>query len=215
MHIYDVVDEFECCVAEYAGAPYGVAVDSCTNAIKLCLAYDKMFHRWDLIEMPKYTYVGVPYAVLALGGKCSFVDEEWIGEYGFRARANGIYSDTNIIDSARRFRKGMYMGRDELRCLSFHETKHLPIGRGGMILTENEDAYHYLRKMRFDGRTPKTAADKDKFITPGFHCHMKPDDAARGLMLMAGMPDDNEDLPNSPYPDLSQFPIFQDGYSWM
>jgi hypothetical protein len=168
--------------------------------------------------MPKYTYVGVPYAVLAVGGKCSFRDEEWVGEYEFKANDPDVFypfTRINITDSARRFRKGMYMGRDELRCLSFHETKHLPIGRGGMILTQHEKTYNTLRQMRFDGRTPGVAANEDSFTTPGFHCHMKPDDAARGLMLMAGMPDDNEDLPNSPYPDLSQFPIFQEGYSWM
>ena len=221
MHQYDIVDAFERRVAEYAGAPYGVAVDSCTNAIKLCLVYDFMFNGPLAVYLPKYTYVGVPYAVLAAGGKCRFTDEEWKGEYDLKYKASidsyspGMYS-LHIIDSARRFTSGMYGHRsDVFRCLSFHETKHLPIGRGGMILTASRKCYNDLRQMRFDGRTPGVDAKHDTYTLPGFHCNMKPDDAARGLMLMAGMPDHNDDLPNSDYPDLSKFPVFQEGYSWM
>ena len=36
---WDVVQIFENKVAEYAGSKYAVAVDSCTNAIFLCLKY--------------------------------------------------------------------------------------------------------------------------------------------------------------------------------
>jgi hypothetical protein len=41
---------------------------------------------------------------------------------------------------------------------------------------------------------------------------MLPEEAARGLMLMANMPDDNKDLPENNYADLSEFDIFQEGY---
>jgi len=36
---YDSVDELERRVAEYAGAPYAVAVDSCSNALLISFAY--------------------------------------------------------------------------------------------------------------------------------------------------------------------------------
>jgi dTDP-4-amino-4,6-dideoxygalactose transaminase len=216
MHQYDIVDEFEQRIAIYAGARYGVAVDSCTNAIKLCLVYRRITDMKDdrVVKIPHRTYVGVAYSILNAGCRCSFHFQEWQGNYELRDFDG--YESWGIIDSARRFHKDMAIRDwDSFRCLSFHETKHLPIGRGGMILTNSDDAYLSLRRMRFDGRTPGADAKYDNYVAPGYHCHMKPDDAARGLMLMAGMPDYNDDLPNSDYPDLSTYPIFQEGYKWM
>lgn len=202
--VYDIVDEFENCVAEYAGAKYGVAVNSCTNAIMLSLVYRKRTEgigAIQKIEIPKHTYVGIPYAVINSGFKIDFVDFDWRGAYNL--------APLNVTDSARRFTKNMYKNYS-LYCLSFHETKHLSIGDGGMILTDNKTAYEALRQMRFDGRTPGLSVFDDDFTLPAFHCHMKPDIATRGLMLMAGMKDYNEDLPGE-YPDLSQHRIFTEG----
>jgi len=36
---FEVVKEFENKVADFFGAPYGVAVDSCTHGIELALRY--------------------------------------------------------------------------------------------------------------------------------------------------------------------------------
>jgi hypothetical protein len=65
--------------------------------------------------------------------------------------------------------------------------------------------------MRFDGRTAGVPPGQDKFTLPSIHAYMLPEEAARGLMLMASMPDYNEDLPWDGYPDLSQHAIFQEG----
>ena len=200
MNPYDCVDEFEKRVAEYAGAKYGVAVNSCSNAIMLSVKYRLMNGGVKEIRLPKYTYVGVAYAILNGGGICKFTDYPWEGAY---------VMDNSIVDSARRFFKDMYL-EDTLYCLSFHETKLLPIGDGGMILTDNRIEYETLRRMRFDGRTPGLPVFDDDFTLPAFHCQMKPDVAMRGLMLMAGVKDNNEDLPET-YPDLSQYKIFTEG----
>jgi dTDP-4-amino-4,6-dideoxygalactose transaminase len=96
-------------------------------------------------------------------------------------------------------------------CLSFHYAKHLPIGRGGMILLDDKDTADTLRRMRYDGRREGVKPTDDTFDVPGYHCLMHPDDAARGLALMNSMPDHNEDLPNDDYADLSQFPMFTEG----
>ena len=37
-------------------------------------------------------------------------------------------------------------------CISFQFKKHLNIGRGGIILTDNETSYAALKKMSYDGR---------------------------------------------------------------
>jgi dTDP-4-amino-4,6-dideoxygalactose transaminase len=190
------VSKFESIVAEYAGAPYAVAVDSCTNAILLC----SLLYRPTIIEIPRRTYVGVAQAIVMSGNKCEFRREHWRGDYKLKG--------TPIIDSARRFTSGMYK-KGELRCVSFHWSKHLPIGRGGMILLDDSRTAARLRKMRFDGRTEGLPAKEDYFDTLGFHCIMHPDDAARGLALMHSLPKKNKDLLTDDYADLSQFRIFQ------
>ena len=39
-------------------------------------------------------------------------------------------------------------------CLSFQYQKHLSLGRGGMILTDNFDDKKILKEMSYDGRSP-------------------------------------------------------------
>jgi len=202
---YDVVSEFEARVAEYAGAAYGVACDSCTDAIYLSLLYRQLDAPFAYAWLPRRTYVGVAYSVINSGSACRFDDTQWSGAYEV--------SPHDIIDSARRFRRGMYQP-DTLYCLSFHWGKHLPVGRGGMILTDDAEAARVLRLMRFDGRTAGVKPADDNYIYPSIHSYMTPELAARGLMLMNYAKDDNPDLPNSDYPDLSKYPIFQEGYPW-
>jgi len=86
--------------------------------------------------------------------------------------------------------------------------ENLKIGRGGFILTNEYKAYDTLKRMRFDGRMVGVKPKDDKFIH-GYHCYMLPEEAARGLMLMSYMADDNADLPRDDYADLSLCPIFQ------
>ena len=216
MNAYSMVDEFEKRVAEYSGAKYGVAVNSCTNAIMLSAAYLKILGLYGSLGIPKHTYVGVPYALINAGCDIYFNDMEWQGSYiidfirGIDDSGTYNLDIPMIVDSARRFTKGMYF-KDSLYCLSFHETKLLSIGDGGMILTDDKEAYDALRQMRFDGRTPGKSVFDDEFTLPGYHCHMKPDVATRGLMLMAGVKDYNKDLPET-YPDLSKHKIFAEGY---
>lgn len=191
MNPYQIVKDFEQVVADYAGAPFAVAADSCTNAILLCCKYLNI----DTVRLPKKTYVGVAYSVIHAGGKVEFVDNEWTGAYQLEPYP--------IIDSARRFKRDMYIF-GTLYCLSFHWSKHLPIGRGGMILTDDIEAVKWLRKARFDGRTEGVPCKEDIFDVAGYHCYLIPEQAARGLMLMQSVKDDYPDLPEENYPDLSE-----------
>lgn len=209
---YEIVDAFESRVAEYAGAPYGVAVNSCTSALMLSVAYVFMQGGCDgRVWLPKYTYVGVAQAVIMAGGRCAFRHEDWSGAYELFPHRVVDNKGVSIIDSARRFRRGMYEP-GTLYCLSFHWHKHLPVGRGGMILTDDWEAAEKLRKMRYDGRTAGVHPKQDTFDTPGWHVYMIPEDAARGLMLMGRVADDNPDIPWDDYADLSQYPLFQEGW---
>lgn len=200
---YHIVAELESKVAAYAGSKYAVAVDSCTNALLLALMYERNRDGYKVVELPKYTYVGVAYAIKNAGLGIKFVNHIWEGAYRI--------GNTSVVDSARRFKRGMYEP-GTLYCLSAHWGKHLKIGRGGFILTDNENAANTLRLMRFDGRTAGVPPKDDNFTVPGFHCYMLPEEAARGLMLMSYMPDDNADIPWDDYADLSRYPIFTECY---
>lgn len=198
---YLIVDEFERRIAEWAGAKYGVAVESGTAALFLSLMYRKeQLGNIGHINIPKHTYPSVPCSIIHAGGVVNFEDSDWQGEYELTPRG--------IWDSALRFQKGMYHGG--LQCLSFHIKKHLPIGRGGMILTDDVDASKWLRKARFDGREPIPLLE-DNFTMLGWNLYMEPAQAARGIQLFEVMR--NKELPDlkveeQGYPDLSKFAIF-------
>lgn len=193
-----VVEEFERRLASYAGAPFAVAVDSCTNALFLSFLLDKERGATEA-SLPKRTYVGVAQAARNAGLKIRWREEHWRGFYEIHG--------TSVIDSARRLYRGMYW-RGTLMCLSFQASKHLPIGRGGAILCEEAMEAEWLRAASFDGRTRGLSIQDPASFVPGYHMYMTPEQAARGLWLMMSLKDDNPDLPGE-YQDLSKIPLFQ------
>lgn len=195
---YKIVSDFEEAIAEYAGSKYAVAVESCTAAIFLSLIYRNV--KGQFVSTPKHTYPGVPCSIIHAGGKVHFTDEDWKGAYE-------LYP-FKIVDAALLFKKDMYEGG--FYCLSFHIKKLLPIGRGGMILTDDEAACKWFKKARFDGRDPVPLLE-DNFTMLGWNCYMQPTDAARGLQLLQALGDRELpplDVKAQGYPDLSQFKIY-------
>ena len=196
---FEVVRKFEKVVSEYAGSKYGVAVDSGTNAVFLALQYCDV--KGKEVTIPSKTYPSIPCSIIHAGGIVKFKDYGWAGAYRLEPFP--------IIDGAKRFKKGMYK-KGMFHCLSFHARKHLNIGRGGMILTDDEEAYKWFKKARFDGRDECKLED-DYFKMLGWNFYMTPEQASRGLWLMMSMPDDNDDLLEIPeYPDLSKFEIYKE-----
>src|SRR5512139_2982215 len=126
MNPFQIVDDFEAALCRYTGAPYAVAVNSCTNALLLSCLYLQV----DVVSIPKRTYVGVAQSILNAGGKVEFDNRQWRGAYSL--------DPYPIIDSARRFTSGMYLGG--FQCVSFHVAKHLGIDQGGAILHSDEAA---------------------------------------------------------------------------
>ena len=201
MNPYKVVQDFEASIGEYTGAPYVVAVNSCTMALFLCLkALSSRFGKVGTVEIPRRTYVSVPMSILHAGGRVSFRNDEWRGSYRL--------SPYPIYDSARRFTRGMYVRGNFIR-VSFHASKILGIEQGGAILHDDVEADKWLRKARFDGRTEGVAPKDDTFDMLGWHCYMNPSTAAQGLLKIYSLPYDNSDLPNDDYPDLSTMEIFK------
>jgi len=202
MNPYEVVDSFEKRIAEFAGSKYAVAVESCTAAIFLSLMYKNVNGK--KVFIPKYTYPSIPCSIIHAGGKVIFTDYDW--QWGYELQPHDIW------DGALRFKRGMFYGG--LHCISFHIKKLLPIGRGGMILTDDEDACKWLKKARFDGREPIPLSE-DNFTMLGWNFYMQPSDAARGIQLFEVLkqkhPKGVEDLDveEQGYPDLSKFKVYQ------
>jgi dTDP-4-amino-4,6-dideoxygalactose transaminase len=46
----------------------------------------------------------------------------------------------------------MYVGLDALQVVSFQIKKRIPIGKGGIILTDDFEAYKWLKMASYDGR---------------------------------------------------------------
>lgn len=227
MHPFNIVNEFEDAVAEYTGADYCVALNSCTNAIFLCLEWQKQkeYRRVNAhhgftdvqlpkaIEIPKHTYIGVAQSIINTGFDVKFRDEIWQGNYQLKP----FY----IWDAAKQFHK--YMFRRHMvhfhqntsavyhlyMCTSHHWTKILGIQQGGCILTNDKDAAEWFERARCDGRTPGLPASKEKQPIRGWHCYMSPEVAAEGLVRLYSLPNDNPDQPVDNYPDLSQMEIFK------
>lgn len=193
---YSAVAEFEKQIAEFAGSKYAVAVESCTSALFLCCVYKEV----DLVSIPKHTYPSVPCVIKQAGGVVHFDDRKWKGIYELKPY--------KIYDGALRFRKGMYKGG--LHCLSFHMKKLLPIGRGGMILTDDKKAYEWFKRARFDGRR-ELPLEQDSFDMLGWNCYMTPEQAIRGIQIFSTIDQKvlrDLDSNKQGYQDLSKYPIY-------
>lgn len=212
---HDVTRQFERELAAYCGVRDAIAVNSCTMAILLAVAWWVRFSRDAAlidkrVTVPKRTYVGVPMSVIHAGAKPEFADFEWEGAYQL--------FPSPVWDSARWLTSGLYKNLDSrtrctsdhaLVCVSFHATKTLGIEQGGAILCDDVEAGAWLRRMRFDGRAEGLAVNDDSIREIGWHCYMNPSTAAQGLMRMRGLAKHNVPLPWDDYPDLSLMEAFK------
>ena len=169
---FDTVKKFEDAIAEFYGAPYAVATDCCTHAIELCLRYIKPEHP---VMIPNRTYISIPFTLEKLGLDWQFHNLPWSNYYSIL--------DTNIIDAAVFWEEGGYVG-NTLMCLSFQHQKHLSLGRGGMILTDNKKAAEELKKMSYDGRMPDKPWREQDISSMGYHYYMTPETAQKGLQAL-------------------------------
>ena len=163
------IHQFEQTIANFYGSTYGIAVDSCTHAMELCMRYEK----YDFVEIPTNTYISVPLIMKKIGLKqWRWQVNEWEKYY--------YIGSTNIVDAAVLWEKNSYIPGTYF-CLSFQQRKHLPLGRGGMILTDDPTAYYVLKRMSCDGRDfYRPWRDQDIDVI-GYHYYMTPEKAAEGI----------------------------------
>jgi dTDP-4-amino-4,6-dideoxygalactose transaminase len=196
---HQVTIDFEKAISEYTGAPYVVAVNSCTMALLLALALYKENGGIE-VTMPARTYPSVPMSAHNVGLDVNYIHTDW-QKTGAR-----IYNimPTNIWDCAKRFTSGMYV-YGTVMCVSFHAAKMLKIGQGGAILHGDGDADSWYRQMRYDGRIEGVPTVEDSYPYAGYHCYLSPDAAARGLWLMQSYPQFVPDQEEHEYPDMSRW----------
>tara|TARA_A100001391_G_scaffold180092_2_gene145381 strand:- start:5333 stop:6040 length:708 start_codon:yes stop_codon:yes gene_type:complete len=197
---FDVVDMFEKEVSKFAGCKYGIAVDNCTDGLFLALKY---VDYKGTITIPCRNYCSPPMSIIQAGCKIKFEDIEWSGVYQLKP--------TNVYDGATRWTEGMFEAGDGYQVVSFQIKKRIPIGKGGMILTNDKKAYEWFKMMRYEGRNTDVPYVKDILQGIGYNMYMLPEDAARGLILMNKIPRQNDDTGGSDnYTDLREQRIFDD-----
>lgn len=169
MKDFSTIDEFEKLIANFFNAPYAVATDCCTHAIELCLRYEK----YNNILVPEHTYISVPFTMEKLNLK-------WNWKQNYQWRDYYYLGNTNIIDAAFLWQNNSYISGTYM-CLSFQFRKHLSLGRGGMILLDNKEAYQILKKMVYDGRSSDKPWGEQNIEMVGYHYYMTPEIAAMGI----------------------------------
>lgn len=196
---FELVEEFERKIAEFFGSKYAVAIDSCTHGIELCLRYTNETK----INVPKRTYLSVPFLAEKIGLEREWRDEEWKDYYTLN------YGEKRIIDAAVLWKENSYIS-NTFMCISFQYQKHLSLGRGGVILLDNESDYINLKKMSYDGRAPMIPWRDQDINMVGYHYYMTPETAKLGLEKL-------ESAINTPpkkwvvtdWPDLTEMDVFK------
>jgi hypothetical protein len=193
---FDIVTKFEQQVAEFFGAPYAIAVDSCTHGVELALRYTQADH----ITVPKHTYLSIPFLADKLWIDLFWKDENWTDYY---------YLTDQVIDAAVLWKPNSYIPGTFMG-VSFQYQKHLSLGRGGIILTDDKEAAVQLKKMSYDGRIPNVPWREQNIDTIGYHYYMTPEVAQNGLnKLSEAINTPPRQWVVSDWPDLTQMSIFK------
>lgn len=193
---FQAVTEFENKIAEFFSSPYAIAVDSCTHGVELALRYTQVDH----ITVPKHTYLSIPFLANKLWIDLFWKDENWVDYY---------YLTDKVIDAAVLWKPNSYIPGTFMG-ISFQYQKHLSLGKGGIILTDDEGAAIQLKKMSYDGRLPNIPWREQNINTIGYHYYMTPETAQLGLdKLPKAIATTPKQWIISDWPDLTQMDIFK------
>jgi dTDP-4-amino-4,6-dideoxygalactose transaminase len=194
---FEPIKEFENCIAKFYNSPYAIATDCCTHALELCVRHQRV----DKIVVPKRTYISVPFLANKMNLGLEWKDEDWQDFY--------YLGGTNIVDAAVYWQRDGYIP-GTFMCLSFQYRKHLNVGKGGMILTDNPIAAMELKKMSYDGRDEDIPWREQNISSFGYHYYMTPEVAQIGLTRF-------EEVVNlipkkwtiKDWPDLTEMEVFK------
>lgn len=195
---FEVIKIFEEKIANFFGAPYAVATDCCTHGVELSLIYTKA----KKIHVPKHTYLSIPFLSNKLNIEREWKDENWVDYY---------YLTKNVIDGAVLWKPNSYIP-NTFMSISFQYRKHLSLGRGGIILTDNLEAAQTLKKLSYDGRIPDVSWTEQNIDTMGYHYYMTPETAQLGLdKLEKAIQTKPKQWTVNDWPDITLNKIFSNG----
>jgi hypothetical protein len=127
-------------------------------------------------------------------------DEDWVDYY---------YLTENVIDAAVLWKKDSYVPGTFMG-VSFQYQKHLSLGRGGILLTDNKEAAEAIKKMSYDGRVPITPWREQDIDTFGYHYYMTPETAKLGLEKLQNAIDTKpRQWVTTDWPDLTNMSVFK------
>jgi dTDP-4-amino-4,6-dideoxygalactose transaminase len=193
---FETVNKFEEEIANFFGSPYAIAVDSCTHGVELSLRYNNV----KSIVVPKHTYISIPFLSNKLNLGLSWTDQKWKDYY---------YVSYSVIDAAVLWKPNSYIP-NTFMSISFQYQKHLSLGRGGMILTDNKEASIELKKMSYDGRLPNIPWREQDINTIGYHYYMTPETAKMGLdKLPQAIATQPRQWDINDWPDLTKMEVFK------
>ena len=166
------VEDFEKMVAEYTGAKYAVSLNSCTDALYLCL-------RWagigpgDEVLVPSRTFVATPQVIVQLGATPVYYDLD--GEFEFTDKTRAIMpvhiegmidpdfeelvirakeAGVIVIEDAAQALGAILNGKQagtfgNAGCFSFYPAKIMgAFGDAGAVITNDKNLYEYLLEAR-------------------------------------------------------------------
>ena len=165
---YSLIQQLEKQFANYTGFKYGIAVDSCTNALKLCLEWEKP----KTVSIPTMTFASVAHEVIHCGAKLT-LDARYMVGWGYQLIG------THIYDSAHEIMKDTPHEKEDKYCYSFYPTKLCPSYEGGMICTDDLEFAEWARVARQCGRTGYGHSYDVPII--GHKCNMTPMQAKEAL----------------------------------
>jgi dTDP-4-amino-4,6-dideoxygalactose transaminase len=190
------VTEFENKIAEFFGAPYAIAVDSCTHGVELALRLTQTDH----IIVPRHTYLSIPFLADKLWIDRFWKDENWVDYYRLTDRV----IDAAVLWKPDSYIPGTFMG------ISFQYQKHLSLGRGGVLLCDNLYDAQELKRMSYDGRLPNIPWRDQNISSIGYHYYMTPETAQLGLSkLSQAIVTQPRQWTVEDWPDLTQMNIFK------
>ena len=193
---FSTVQTFEKKIADFFGAPFAVAFDSCTHGIEACLYLTKA----KKIIVPKRTYISIPFLARKMNISLEWKDENWQDYY---------YLTKNIIDAAVLWKRNSFI-KGTFMSLSFQYQKHLSLGRGGAVLCSNIEEYEALKMLSYDGRLPNIPWREQNINSFGLHYYMTPETAKLGIDKLDKA---ISSIPNewkvTDWPDLTKMIVFK------
>lgn len=196
---FETITTFEKRLSNFFGSKHAICVDSCTHGLELVLRY----RNEKKIIVPKRTYLSIPFLANKLNIEREWKDENWEDFYALND------GDRKIIDAAVLWKENSYIP-NTFMCISFQYQKHLSLGRGGVILLDNDDDALILKKMSYDGRVPNLPWRDQNIDYVGYHYYMTPETAKLGLDKI------DDAIKNKPkkwkvsdWPDLTEMKIFK------